>query len=48
MALYLGSSEQLKIYLGDILCHLNLYSEIPITNNKDDITTTETELPVKE
>lgn len=32
MALYLGSSEKLKINLGDIACYLNLFSNIPITN----------------
>lgn len=33
MALYLGSSENLKIFLNGILYYLNLYSETPITNN---------------
>lgn len=32
MALYLGSSEKLKINLDGIAYYLNLFSEIPITN----------------
>lgn len=33
MALYLGSSEKLQIILNNIIYCLNLYSEMPITNN---------------
>ena len=32
MALYLGSSEKLKINLNNITYYLNLFSETPITN----------------
>ena len=32
MALYLGSSEELKINLDGIVYYLNLYSKNPITN----------------
>ena len=32
MALYLGSSEKLKINLGNTVYVLNLFSEIPIIN----------------
>lgn len=32
MALYLGSSEKLKINLNNIAYYLNLYSNPPITN----------------
>ena len=32
MALYLGSSEKLKITLNNIVYYLNLYSTKPITN----------------
>lgn len=32
MALYLGSSEGLKIYLNGVEYCLNLYSTVPITN----------------
>ena len=32
MALYLGSSEKLKINLDNIVYYLNFFSEIPITN----------------
>ena len=32
MALYLGSSGKLKIYLNDVLYYLNLYSATPIIN----------------
>ena len=32
MALYLGSSEKLKINLSNIAYNLNFYSSIPITN----------------
>ena len=28
MALYLGNSEKLKIYLGDTAYHLNIYSSV--------------------
>lgn len=31
MALYLGS-DKVKINLDNIVCYLNLFSEIPITN----------------
>ena len=33
MALYLGSSDKLKINLGGIVYRLNLYSETPITSD---------------
>ena len=33
MALHLGGSEKLKISLSDVVCRLNLFSEVPITNN---------------
>ncbi len=32
MALYLGSSEKLKIYLNGVAYYLNLFSTTPITN----------------
>ena len=32
MALYLGSSEKLKITLNNAAYYLNLFSETPITN----------------
>ena len=32
MALYLGSSEKLKINIDNIAYYLNLFSETPITN----------------
>lgn len=32
MALYLGSSENLKVNLDGVVYYLNLYSETPITN----------------
>lgn len=32
MALHLGSSENLKVHLDDIVYYLNIYSETPITN----------------
>ena len=32
MALYLGSSDKLKINLGNAMYVLNLFSRIPITN----------------
>ena len=32
MALYLGSSEKLKISLDGVLYYLNLFSDPPITN----------------
>lgn len=32
MALYLGSSDKLKINLDDIIYNLNLFSTTPITN----------------
>ena len=32
MALYLGSSEKLKINLNNITYYMNLFSENPITN----------------
>lgn len=32
MALYLGSSEELKINLDGVIYYLNLYSTTPITN----------------
>lgn len=32
MALYLGSSEKLNLRLGNAVCLINLFSEIPITN----------------
>lgn len=32
MALYLGSSEKLKINVNNIAYYLNLFSEKPITN----------------
>lgn len=32
MALYLGSSDKLKITLDGLACHLNLFSETLITN----------------
>ena len=32
MALYLGSSEKLKINLDGVTYYLNLFSETPITN----------------
>lgn len=32
MALYLGSSEQVKIRLNGVAYYLNLFSETPITN----------------
>ena len=33
MALYLGNSEKLKIYLDGVRYCLNLFAEQPITNN---------------
>lgn len=33
MALYLGNSEKLKIYLDGVRYRLNLFSEQPIMNN---------------
>lgn len=32
MALYIGNSEKMKLYLGDSLKHLNIFSTILITN----------------
>ena len=32
MALYLGTSEKLKINLDSVVYYLNLFSEAPITN----------------
>ena len=32
MALYLGTSEKLKINLDNVVYYLNLFSEVPITN----------------
>lgn len=32
MALYLGSSEKLKVTINDIVYRFNLYSQTPITN----------------
>ncbi len=32
MALYLGSSEKLKININNVIHSLNLFSEVPITN----------------
>ena len=32
MALYLGSSEKLKINIDNVKYYLNLFSKIPITN----------------
>lgn len=32
MALYLGNSEKVKIYINNVLYSLNLFSEIPIFN----------------
>lgn len=32
MAVYVGSSEKLKVSIGDIACYLNFFSIIPITN----------------
>ena len=32
MALYLGSSEKLKINLNDVTYYLNVFSDPPITN----------------
>ena len=32
MALYLGSSEKLKVILDDVVYYLNLYADPPITN----------------
>ena len=32
MALYLGSSEELKINLDGVVYHFNLFSTTPITN----------------
>lgn len=32
MALYLGSSEKLKMNLDGVICCLNLFSTTPITN----------------
>jgi hypothetical protein len=32
MALYLGSSDKLKININNVAYYLNLFSKIPITN----------------
>lgn len=33
MALYLGGSEKLKVFLNGSLCHLNLFSTTSIINS---------------
>ena len=32
MGLYLGNSEKLKIRINNVVCTLNLFSEVPVTN----------------